>query len=220
MILSRLFTALFDRGLVMVATSNWPPELLYEHGLQRESFLPFIDLVRARCEVLELKAAKDYRLARMIGRPVYFMPLGPAADRALAQAFARLTDEAAGEPVTLTVDGRKLAVPRHAKGVACFDYETLCRQPRGASDFIALCETFHALVLSGVPRLPSDRTDEAKRFMLLVDTLYEHRTKLIMAADAPPQDLYRGKPLAFEFKRTASRLNEMQSADYWQDGES
>ncbi|MEZ5669338.1 MAG: cell division protein ZapE [Alphaproteobacteria bacterium] len=215
MILSRLFTALFERGLVMVATSNWPPELLYEHGLQRESFLPFIDLVRARCEIIELKAAKDYRLARMIGQPVYFVPLGAAADRALADAFARLTDDAAGEPVTLTVDGRPLPVACHAKGAARVDYDLLCRQPRGASDFIALCETFHALVLSGVPRLPADRADETKRFMLLIDTLYEHRTKLVMAADAPPQDLYRGKTLAFEFKRTASRLNEMQSAEYW-----
>ncbi|MGF1623516.1 MAG: cell division protein ZapE, partial [Alphaproteobacteria bacterium] len=215
MLLSRLFSALFAHGVVVVATSNWPPELLYKDGLQRESFLPFIALVRDRMTVVELKAAKDYRMARMIGHPVYFAPLGPAADHALDDVFARLTDGAEGNPMTLEVDGRTLTVPRQARGTARAPYGLLCREPRAAADFIALSSAFHALVLEGVPRLPEDRHDETKRFMLLIDTLYEHRTKLVMSAAAPPHDLYRGKTLAFEFKRTASRLNEMQSADYW-----
>ena len=215
MILSRLFTALLARGVVVVATSNWPPELLYKDGLQRESFLPFIALVRERFAVLELKAARDYRMARMIGHPVYFAPLGPAADRAVDEAFARLTDGSDGEPMTLEVDGRTLPVRCQAKGTARMSYDTLCREPRAAADFIALCAAFDALILEHVPRLPTERHDETKRFMLLVDTLYEHRTKLVISAEVPVHDLYRGKTLAFEFKRTASRLNEMQSADYW-----
>lgn len=215
MILSRLFTALLARGVVVVATSNWPPELLYTNGLQRESFLPFITLVRERFAVVELAAAKDYRMARMIGHPVYFCPLGPAATAALDDAFARLTDGAEGTPMTLDVDGRTLTVPRQARGTARAGYDLLCREPRSAADFIALAQAFHALVLDDVPRLPADRSDETKRFMLLIDTLYEHRTKLVMAAEAPPHDLYRGRPLAFEFRRTTSRLNEMQAADYW-----
>lgn len=219
MLLSRLFTALLARGVVVVATSNWPPELLYKDGLQRDSFLPFIDLVRDRFAIVELKAAKDYRMARMIGHPVYFSPLGPAANRALEDAFARLTDAAEGSPATLTVDGRALPVPRQAKGTAWLSYAALCQEPRAAADFIALCAEFHALIVQNVPRLPADRSDETKRFMLLIDTLYEHRTKLVMSAETAPHDLYRGRTLAFEFKRTASRLNEMQSADYWRASE-
>jgi cell division protein ZapE len=218
MILSRLFTALLARGVVVVATSNWPPELLYKDGLQRESFLPFVALVRERLAVIELKAAKDYRMARMIGHPVYFAPLGAAADHALDDAFARLTDGAEGTPLTLSVDRRTLPVPRQARGTARLSYDLLCREPRAAADFIALAQAFHAVILQGVPRLPADRRDETKRFMLLIDTLYEHRTKLVMAAEAPPHDLYRGSTLAFEFRRTASRLNEMQSAEYWRAG--
>ncbi|MFO1190382.1 MAG: cell division protein ZapE [Alphaproteobacteria bacterium] len=214
MILRRLFTTLLDAGVVVVATSNVAPSDLYKDGLQRESFLPFIDLLQERLDILEMSGSVDYRLARLKGLSVYHTPLGPRADAALDDAFRRLTDDAAGAPLTLEVQGRRLVVPRAARGVARFTFSELCERPLGAADFIALATHFHTLILAGIPELSPARRDEAKRFLILIDALYEHSTKLVCSAAAPPDRLYPAGDGAKAFLRTASRLMEMQAADY------
>ncbi|MBP5856351.1 AFG1 family ATPase [Marivibrio halodurans] len=214
MILARLFGALFDEGVVVVATSNWPPDELYKDGLQRERFLPFIDILKERLDLLHLSSETDYRMLRLKAIKTYWAPLGAAASKALAKAFADLTDGARAEPETVEVRGRTVAVAKAARGVALVDFHELCQKPRGAEDYLGLARAYHTIVLDGVPRLSADRRNEAKRFMTLIDALYEHRCNLIMAADADPPDLYREGTHAFEFERTVSRLNEMQSAEY------
>lgn len=214
MLLGRLFESLFDRGVVVVATSNSAPDQLYEGGLQRDRFLPFIDLLKRRLDVLELDGDTDYRLARLADLEVYHWPLGPEADAAIEAAFAALTDGATPAPERLLVQGRSVAVPRAARGVAWFGFDELCGKPLGAADFLALATHFHTLVLEGVPVLTPELHNEARRFVTLVDQLYEHRVALIMsAADAPERLCIEGKA-AFEFRRTASRLAEMRSNDY------
>ena len=214
MLLGRLFAALLELGVVVVATSNTAPDDLYAGGLQRELFLPFIALVKERLELLELDGETDYRRARLQGMRVYHAPLGPAADRALDEAFARLTDAAPGAPDTLAVQGRVLRIPRAARGVACFGFDALCRAPLGAADYLAIAAHFACVILAGVPRLKPEERDVARRFMLLIDALYEHRTQLICSADGAPDELYPAGDAAAEFRRTASRLLEMQSAAY------
>jgi cell division protein ZapE len=214
MLLGRLFEALFERGVVVVATSNWAPDELYQGGLQRERFLPFIDLIEERLDLLQLDGGPDYRLLRMRDRQIYFTPLGPAATAALEESFRLLTDGAPGEPATFVVQGRALALPRVAKGAAFLDFDALCRRPLGAADYLALAVHLHSLVLDGVPDLGPDLVNETRRFMTLVDALYEHRTLLVMAAATPLDDLHRDGPVAFEFERTRSRLVEMQSDAY------
>lgn len=214
MILGRLFESLFERGVVVVATSNFPPDRLYEGGLQRERFLPFIDLLKQRLDLLDLGEGVDYRLARLQEMPVFHRPLGTAATAELDEAFRRLTDGTAAQPTSLTVKGREIRISAAARGVARSDFTALCAQPLGAEDYLALATHFHTLVLDGVPNLGPEQRNEARRFMTLIDALYEHRTNLVMAADAPPEALYSGEDGAFEFRRTVSRLNEMQAADY------
>ncbi len=214
MILGRLFTALFERGVVVIATSNVRPDDLYKDGLQRELFLPFIDLLKERCEVLAVDGGRDYRLSRLKGRPVFHVPAGPEAEAALASAFADLTDEAPGHPVEIKLKGRRLHVPRAAKGVAWFAFPDLCEKPLGPADFLAIARQFHTVLISGIPRLQPEQRNEARRFVTLIDALYEHRVNLICSADAPPQALYPEGTGAFEFQRTASRLMEMQAEDY------
>lgn len=214
MILARLFEALFEAGVVVVATSNWPPDDLYRNGLQRDSFLPFIALVKRKLDILHLDSPTDYRKIRLQAIKAYHAPLGPKASAALAKAFAELTEGAAPEETILTVKGRNIVLPQTARGVVKSDFQALCAAALGAEDYLTLARAFHALVLDGVPRLTPDRRNEAKRFMTLVDALYEHRCKLIMAADAAPHDLYREGTHAFEFERTVSRLMEMQSREY------
>ena len=215
MILGRLFEALLAQGVVVVATSNFPPDMLYRNGLQRERFLPFIALLKERLDVLEVAAPIDYRLARLKAMKVYHAPLGPASHRALEQAFDDLTEGAAAESETLTVKGRDIPVGRTARGVAWFGFDELCNRPLGPEDYLRIARHYHTIVLDGVPRIPEDRRNEAKRFMTLIDTLYEHRCNLIMAAAVPPHDLYRGETHAFEFERTISRLMEMQTDAYF-----
>lgn len=214
MILGRLFTALFDYGVVVVTTSNVAPDALYENGLQRARFLPFIDLLKERLDVFELSSPTDYRLARLKSMRVFHAPLGPSTTRALQEAFADLSEGAPAGPAAFTVKGRQVQVPSAAGGVASFTFDALCGQPLGAEDYIGIAQRYHTIVLDGVPRLVEDRRNEAKRFMTLIDTLYEHKVKLVMASETPPHDLYKGKTHAFEFERTISRLMEMQSNDY------
>jgi cell division protein ZapE len=213
MILERLFTALFDAGVVVVATSNRAPDELYEHGLQRERFLPFIALLKRKLYVLELDRGRDYRLARMQGMAVYHHPLDRVAHDALEHAFAELTDGAPDKSTTLSVKGRSLVVPRTARGVAWFSFDDLCAKPLAAADYLAIAEHFAAVIVEAIPRLAPQRRDEARRFNILIDTLYEARTLLIASAEVLPDEIYISGDGTFEFQRTVSRLIEMQSAD-------
>jgi cell division protein ZapE len=218
MILSRLFSALFEAGLVLVATSNWPPQDLYKNGLQRERFLPFIDVMRAHMDVLQIAGSQDHRLARLRARPTYFTPLDDAASAFIEHAFADLTDDSTPQPDELMVQGRHIIVPRAAKGVAWFTFAELCGQPLGAADYLAIAQCYHTVILDGVPRFTSEQRNETMRFVTLIDALYENRTKLVVAAAAVPDELCAEGQHAFTFQRTASRLTEMQAADYIRSG--
>ena len=216
MILGRLFKALFEHGVVVVATTNLPPDDQYRGGLNRTLFLPFIAMIKERMEVVHLQARTDYRLEKIGDSPVYYVPADEKAERAMDDMFARLTGGGAARPVRLMVHGHAVDVPAQAMGVARLTYDNLCRRPLGASDYLALARSYHTILLEGVPVIPAERRDEAKRFITLVDVLYERRVKLIVSADAEPQGLYQAETghEAFEFNRTVSRLAEMRSRDY------
>jgi cell division protein ZapE len=214
MLLGRLFEALFEDGLVVVATSNYAPDDLYKDGLQRENFLPFIAFIKERLDILELDSGKDYRRRLIQGLDIYHTPLGPAATAALNEAFARLTDSTPPAPLTLSFQGRELVVAKAAKGVASFSFAELCSQALGPADFLAIARRFHTVILDGVPRLAGEQRNEARRFITLIDELYEHRCKLVIAADDVPDRLYPEGDGAFDFRRAASRLMEMQSPEY------
>lgn len=213
MILGRLFRLLFERGVVVVATTNWPPDRLYEGGLQRERFLPFIALLKERMEIVHLDSPTDYREQVLAEEGTYFTPLGPGADRHMDEVFKRLTGGAAVLQEKLYVKGRRLPV-RTAKGVARFSFAELCEQPLGAEDYLVIARSFHTVLLEHVPVLRYDRRNEAKRLMNLIDSLYDKRVRLIVSADAAPEKLYSGHDHSFEFQRTVSRLQEMQGEGY------
>ncbi|MGE0251189.1 MAG: cell division protein ZapE [Dongiaceae bacterium] len=214
MILARFFTELFAQGVVMVATSNVKPDDLYAGGLHRERFLPFIPVLKNHCEIVEFKGAVDYRLLKLKELDVYYTPLGNYASESLDHAFAELTGGAIAHEEIITVKGRKIKAPKAAKGVAQFHFRDLCEQPLGASDYLELAKNFHTLILDGIPLFTDERRNEAKRFIILIDTLYDQKIRLICAAAAAPMELSAPNQHAFEFQRTASRLIEMQSPDY------
>jgi cell division protein ZapE len=214
MILGRLFTALFERGVVTVATSNRHPDTLYENGLNRALFLPFIAMLKDRMGVAALDGQTDYRLERMDGMALYYTPLGEAAETRMQEAWLRLTSQTGGEPLDLEVKGRTITVPQTARGVARIRFEELCERPLGAADYLKLARTFHTLLLDAIPKLGPEKRNEARRFINLVDTLYNARVKLIASAAAAPDDIYVAGDGSFEFARTVSRLFEMQSAGY------
>jgi cell division protein ZapE len=214
MILGRLFEKLFAFGVVIVATSNTPPQLLYEGGLNRGLFLPFIAMIEDKMQVIELDGGRDYRLDLMGELNVYISPLGPDADAAMDAAWQRLTDAKRGVPTTMTVLQRKLPVPQTANGVARFTFDQLCREPLGAADYLALAKAFHTILIDRVPRFGPEDLNAARRFTLLIDTLYDERVKVVCSAAAPPAELCDECEDSDWFKRTASRLVEMQSAHY------
>ena len=225
MIMSRLFRALIcDEGVAVVTTSNRPPRDLYKDGLNREHFLPFIALIESELDVLELNGPTDYRLDRIAGMEAWHTPLGDAATEQLRELFFRLTDypveDAAHVPsAELSVGGgRTLHVPKSLKGVAVFSFKRLCGEPRGAADYLAIAQTYHTVIVVGIPVMGTDMRNEATRFVTLIDALYENKVKLFASAAADPEDLYRAGDGSFEFKRTVSRLKEMQSATYMAEG--
>jgi cell division protein ZapE len=219
-VLSRLFTALFERGLTIVATSNRPPRDLYKDGLNRELFLPFIDLIVARMDVLGLNGPVDYRRDRLGSVETWLVPNGEAATQTLSETFFRLTDYPPSDRANVPSEelaipgGRTLHVPKSLKGVAVFSFKRLCGEPRGAADYLAVARHFHTVILVGVPAMGPENRNEAARFVVLIDALYEHKVKLLASADAEPEALYRSGDGAFEFERTASRLREMASDAY------
>ena len=216
MILGRLFTRLFAIGVIVVATSNVAPDKLYQDGLNRSLFLPFIDLLKEHMEVVRLDARTDYRLEKLSAASTYVVGSPAETKEILDAAFLRLTGQARGTSRTLQVKGRTLAIPEAAMGVARFSFAELCERPLGPADYLALAEAFHTIVLDGVPVLAAERRNEIKRLITLIDSLYDRSTKLVVGAAAEPGELYRGKEgkEAFEFQRTSSRLVEMRSTDY------
>ena len=230
MIMSRLFRALICKeGVTVVTTSNRPPEGLYQDGLNRELFLPFIDLLARELSVTRLDGPTDYRLERIGGLDTWHTPIGPEATATVREAFFRLTDfnpEDAAHVPSAELDvsslegheggagGRTLHVPKSLKGVAVFSFKRLCGEARGAPDYLAIARAYHTVFIVGIPVMSPEMRNEAARFVTLIDTLYEHRVKLFATAAAEPDELYPAGDGAFEFQRTVSRLQEMQSAQY------
>ncbi len=214
MILGRLFKALFDEHVVIVATSNRAPDELYENGINRQLFLPAIALIEEHMQVMRLDGPIDYRLAKLERGRVYFTPINKDSDAALDEVWRDLTGTAHGTSGSVTTLGRAVAVPEQAKGVARFTFDELCVAALGPNEYLALADSFHAIVLKGVPVIRPEQRNEAKRFVTLIDALYERGVKLVWSAAAAPAALYPSGDGAREFERAASRLIEMQSADY------
>ena len=216
MILGRLFTRLFELGVVVVATSNLAPSDLYKDGLNRGLFLPFIAMLQKHCVVMRLDARVDFRLEKLTGVPTWYVPPDAKAEAALDDAWRRLVGEAHGAPHELIVKGHVVKVPKAAMGVARFAFEDLCAQPLAAADFLKLAHEFHTIMIDRIPVMDFGKRNEAKRFIILIDTLYDHAVKLLASAAAQPDELYTGDHgyEANEFKRTASRLIEMRSQAY------
>ncbi|MDE1986265.1 MAG: AFG1 family ATPase [Alphaproteobacteria bacterium] len=214
MILGRLFEQLFAHGVVVVATSNTEPDRLYEGGLNRQLFLPFVTMIKERMNVVSLNGSRDYRRDLDSSDVAYFTPLGPEADLAMNDAWRALTGGAAGKTTCLSVLGRGLPVPHAAGGVARFSFTDLCAEALGATDYLAVAHAFHTVMIDRIPAMAADQRDQARRFILLIDTLYDEGVRLVCSAAAPAEDLYVAGDGAEAFRRTASRLLEMQSRGY------
>ena len=213
MILHRLLAALFNNGVGFVTTSNFKPDDLYPGGLHRDRILPAIDLLNAKLEVINVDNGTDYRRRTMEQVKLYHSPLGPDADAQMEDAFTRLA-ETHDEDTVLHIEAREIRARRRAGGVVWFDFKTLCGGPRSQNDYLEIATQFHTVLLSSVPQMAVRNASEARRFTWLVDVLYDRRAKLIMSAEVLPEELYTEGPLAHEFPRTVSRLNEMQSAEF------
>jgi len=220
MIMSRLFTSLVEAGVTIITTSNRPPDDLYKDGLNREHFLPFIELLKTRLDVISLNGPTDYRRERLGGVDLWHVPNGEVATQALSEAFFRLTDyppedrEHVPSAEIEVQGGRMLTVPKSLKGVGVFSFKRLCAEARGAQDYLAIARHYHSVIIVGIPVLSKENRNEAARFVTLIDALYEYKVKLLVAADADPDALYPEGDGSFEFARTASRLIEMQSDEY------
>ncbi len=220
MILSRLFTALFGNGVTLVATSNVAPDDLYRDGLNRALFLPFVATLKSNVDVVAIDIPTDYRMLKLSHLPVYVTPLGPDADRQMDAAWAAASEGHSASPATVEVMGRQVRIPLASGSVARFGFADLCDEPLAARDYLAIAERFDTILIDHVPVLDQTRRNATKRFILLIDTFYDRHVRLIASAEAAPDQLYAGRPgitEAFEFARTASRLNEMQSRE-WVEG--
>ena len=214
MILGRLFTALFARGVVAIMTSNIAPDDLYADGLQRDRFLPFIALLKQKLQVFHFSGNQDYRLNTLRERQLYFWPHDADAAREMDRILKAMADGRPVEPMDISVKERIIHVPAAVREVAAFTFEELCGQPKSALDYLELVKRFHVFIVRDVPKLSDNRRDATTRFITLIDTLYDNHVKLVMSAAAPPDQLYRGDDNAAVFARTASRLIEMQSREY------
>lgn len=214
MILGGLFKELFERNIVLVATSNIPPERLYWNGLQRERFLPAIELIQKHCQVLNVDGGTDYRLRTLEKAEIYHYPLDAAADSNMKQYFLQLSGEEGQQHCKLKVEGRLIDAVRLSDNVVWFTFDAICKTERSANDYIELSRNYHTVFVSKIPKLDDSVNDATRRFIALVDEFYERHVKLILSAEVALEELYVGKGLAFEFKRTVSRLQEMQSKEY------
>lgn len=214
MILGRLTQALFARGVTLIATSNVKPDRLYEGGLQREQFLPAIERIKHHCRVMKLDNGIDYRLRLLERAEIYHYPLDEAAQRNLNTYFHCIAPDPGAADAILDIHGRGIPTRRLAEGVVWFDFDALCASPRSTADYTEIARCFHTVLLGDVPVMTADNDDAARRFIHLVDEFYDRQVKLILSAAAPAENLYAGRRLAFEYRRTVSRLHEMASHDY------
>lgn len=214
MLLGRLLERLFEEGIILVTSSNAAPSDLYRDGLQRARFLPAIALIERHCNVVHLDSPNDYRLRALTRSPVYRAPLDADSDLWLESRWHQLHGDDGHRDAGIDIDGRRIAVRARTKGMAWFDFDELCEGPRGSADYIEIATEFHTVLLGGIPAFDAQNDDAARRFVTLIDELYDRRVNLVCSADAAPHALYRGERLAAAFERTASRLIEMQSAEY------
>lgn len=219
MVLTRLFKELFTQGVIVVATSNRPPDELYKNGLNRQHFLPFIERIKEKLHIIPLDGAIDYRYNRLKGAQTYYFPVNEETSAQLSATFFRLTDRRVEDRAKvpseeLNVQGRTLFVPKAARGVAVFSFKRLCANPLGTADYLAIARTYHTVIMVAIPQFNRENSNEARRFIHFIDALYEHGVKFLCSAAAPLQSLYTGGDISFEFERTISRLTEMQSEDY------
>lgn len=219
MVLSRLFSEMLESGVVVVATSNRPPDDLYKDGLNRQLFVPFIERLKADFDVVTLDGPTDYRYDRLKGVQTYYTPVNENTTEKLSLAFHRLTDRDVADKHKvpsdeLMVQGRTLFVPKAARGVAVFSFKRLCANPLGSADYLTIARAYHTVIMVAIPQLSKEKRNEAKRFVTFIDALYEHGVKFLCSAEVAPEDLYPTGDGAFEFERTVSRLMEMQSEDY------